>query len=134
ESSQKSRRAIGPAFKNSRAQVLFEDGERYLANCKEKFDVILVDASDPVGPAEVLFQKPFHRQVARCLAPGGIFVTQSESPFFHQKTVAGIQRNLAEIFKIVRPYTAAIPTYPSGFWSFTLCSDGTDSVARFKES
>jgi len=72
--------------------------------------------------------------VARCLAPGGIFVTQSESPFFHQKTVAGIQRNLGEIFKIVRPYTAAIPTYPSGFWSFTLCSDGTDPVARFKES
>ena len=134
QTSQKFLPTIGTAFKNPRAQVLFEDGERWLARCKEKFDVILVDASDPVGPAEVLFQKPFHRQVARCLAPGGIFVTQSESPFFHQKTVAGIQRNLGEIFKIVRPYTAAIPTYPSGFWSFTLCSDSTDPVARFKES
>jgi spermidine synthase len=133
QTSQKYLPTIGTAFKNPRAQVLFEDGERWLARCQEKFDVILVDASDPVGPAEVLFQKPFHRQVARCLAPGGIFVTQSESPFFHQKTVAGIQRNLQEIFKVVRPYTAAIPTYPSGFWSFTLCSDTTDPVARFKE-
>ena len=134
QTSQKYLPSIGTAFKNPRAQVLFEDGERWLARCQEKFDVILVDASDPVGPAEVLFQKPFHKQVARCLAPGGIFVTQSESPFFHQKTVSSIQRNLREIFKVVRPYTAAIPTYPSGFWSFTLCSDRTDPVAGFRES
>lgn len=134
QTSQKYLPSIGTAFKNPRAQVLFEDGERWLARCQEKFDVILVDASDPVGPAEVLFQKPFHKQVARCLAPGGIFVTQSESPFFHQKTVSAIQRNLREIFKVVRPYTAAIPTYPSGFWSFTLCSDRTDPVAGFRES
>jgi len=134
QTSQKYLPSIGTAFKNPRAQVLFEDGERWLARCQEKFDVILVDASDPVGPAEVLFQKPFHTQVARCLAPGGIFVTQSESPFFHQKTVSSIQRNLREIFKVVRPYTAAIPTYPSGFWSFTLCSDRTDPVTSFRES
>ena len=93
-----------------------------------------MDASDPVGPAEVLFQKPFHKNVARCLNPGGIFVTQSESPFFHQKTVQGIQRNLREIFPVVRLYTANIPTYPSGFWSFSLCSDKVDPVAHFKES
>jgi spermidine synthase len=134
QTSQKYLPSIGTAFKNPRAQVLFEDGERYLANTKEKFDVILVDASDPVGPAEVLFQKPFHKNVARCLNPGGIFVTQSESPFFHQKTVNGIQRNLREIFPIVRLYTANIPTYPSGFWSFSLCSDKVDPVAHFKES
>jgi len=134
QTSQKYLPSIGTAFKNPRAQVLFEDGERYLANCKEKFDVILVDASDPVGPAEVLFQKPFHKNVARCLNPGGIFVTQSESPFFHQKTVKGIQRNLREIFPVVRLYTANIPTYPSGFWSFSLCSDKIDPVAQFKES
>ncbi len=47
---------------------------------------------------------------------------------------AGIQRNLQEIFQVVRPYTAKIPTYPSGFWSFTLCSDTPDPVAHFKES
>ena len=134
QTSQKYLPSIGTAFKNPRAQVLFEDGERYLAATKEKFDVILVDASDPVGPAEVLFQKPFHKNVARCLNPGGIFVTQSESPFFHQKTVNGIQRNLREIFPVVRLYTASIPTYPSGLWSFSYCSDKVDPVAQFKES
>lgn len=125
---------IGTAFESPRAEVLFEDGERFVAHCKEKFDVIIVDASDPVGPAEVLFQKPFHKQVARCLTSNGIFVTQSESPFFHQKTVRAIQRNLREIFPIVRLYTASIPTYPSGLWSFTFCSNKVDPVAHFKES
>jgi len=124
---------IGTAFKDSRAQLVFEDGERFMATCKDKFDVILVDASDPIGPAEVLFQKPFHKQVARCLTGNGVFVTQSESPLFHQKTMKAIQRNLRDIFRIVRLYTASIPTYPSGLWSFTLCSNTVDPVAHFKE-
>lgn len=125
---------IATDFKNPRAQVLFEDGERFVANCKEKFDVILVDASDPVGPAEVLFQKAFHEQVARCLSRDGIFVTQSESPFFHQKTLNAIQKNLRDIFSIVRVYLANIPTYPSGLWSFTFCSNRVDPVGHFKET
>jgi len=125
---------IGTAFKDPRAQLVFEDGERFVATCKDKFDVILVDASDPIGPAEVLFQKAFHKQVARCLTSNGVFVTQSESPLFHQKTVKAIQRNLRDVFRIVRTYTASIPTYPSGLWSFTLCSNTVDPVAHFKES
>jgi spermidine synthase len=126
EKSQEFLPTIASAFGHPKARVLFEDGEKYVAKCQEKFDVILVDASDPVGPAEVLFQKPFHQNAFNCLRDDGIFVTQSESPLFHQKTVRSLYRNLSRIFPIVRMYHAYIPTYPSGIWSFAFCAKKTD--------
>jgi spermidine synthase len=122
---------IATSFDHPKARILYEDGAKYLAACREQYDVILVDASDPIGPAEVLFQKPFHQDAARCLAPDGIFVTQSESPFYHQKTVRSLYRNLSEIFPVVRLYHAYIPTYPSGIWSFTFCSKQHGPFDRF---
>ena len=121
---------IGSAFGHPKARVLFEDGEKFLAQSQEKFDVILVDASDPVGPAEVLFQRPFHQNAFKALRDDGIFVTQSESPFFHQKTVRSLYRNLAQVFPVVRMYHAYIPTYPSGIWSFAFCSKKHDPFER----
>jgi spermidine synthase len=122
---------IATSFDHPKARILFEDGDKYLASCPEQFDVILVDASDPVGPAEVLFQKPFHQNAARCLRPDGIFATQSESPWYHQKTVRALYRNLSEVFPIVRLYHAYVPTYPSGIWSFTFCSKQYGPFDRF---
>jgi len=131
EKSQEFLPTIASAFGHPRARVLFEDGEKFLAQCREKFDVILVDASDPVGPAEVLFQKPFHESALHALRDDGIFITQSESPFFHQKTVRSLYRNLGQVFPIVRMYHAYIPTYPSGIWSFAFCSKKYDPFERY---
>lgn len=122
---------IASAFDHPRARVLFEDGEKFLSTTRETFDVILVDASDPVGPAEVLFQKEFHETVFARLSDDGILVTQSESPFFHEKTVRALYRNLRGIFPIVRMYHAYVPTYPSGIWSFAFCSKRHDPFERF---
>lgn len=113
---------IATDFDNPRAKIIFEDGEKYLDRCKEKYDIIIVDGSDPVGPAEVLFQKKFHEMAYGCLASDGIFVTQSESPLYHQKTIRSLYRNLKDIFPVVNMYLAHIPTYPSAFWSFAFCS------------
>lgn len=121
---------IATSFDHARARVLFEDGDRYLTSVAEKFDVLLVDASDPIGPAEVLFQKPFHEKAFRALRDDGIFVTQSESPFYHQKTVRALYRNLAQVFPIVRMYHAYVPTYPSAIWSFAFCSKRYDPFER----
>lgn len=118
-------------LKNPKTRILFEDGEKFLATTEEKFDVILCDASDPIGPAEVLFQKKFHQMAYDCLKEDGIFVTQSESPFYHQRTLRRMYDNLKDIFPIVRVYWAYIPTYPSAIWSFTLCSKKYDPVADF---
>ncbi len=125
---------IATSFDHPKARIVFEDASKYLASCAEQYDVILVDASDPVGPAEVLFQKPFHRDAARCLRSDGIFVTQSESPLYHQKTLRALYRNLADIFPIVRLYHAYVPTYPSGIWSFTFCSKEYGPFDRFDPS
>lgn len=122
---------IGTAFDHPKARVMYEDGERFVATTKEKFDVILVDASDPIGPAEVLFQKPFHQNCLKRLNDDGIFVTQSESPFFHAKTVKQLYRNLAQVFPLVKMYHAYIPTYPSGIWSFAFCSKRHDPFEKY---
>ena len=71
------------AFSDPRFRLVIEDGVRYVAQSEEKFDVILIDSTDPVGPAKPLFGTEFYQNVAtRCLAPKGIVVAQAESPFY----------------------------------------------------
>lgn len=126
--------SIATDFDNPKARLVFEDGDKYLADCNEHFDVIIVDGSDPVGPAEVLFQKSFHQKASRCLRDDGIFVTQSESPLYHQKTVRALYRNLGQIFPVVKMYHAYVPTYPSGIWSFAFCSKRYDPFEKLDAS
>ncbi len=113
---------VSSQFDNPKVQVLFTDGARFVAETKETFDVVIVDSSDPIGPAEVLFQKPFHQHIFDKLGPDGILISQTESPFFNQDTIKKVYKNLKTIFPIVELYTASIPTYPSGLWSFAFCS------------
>lgn len=117
-----------------KTRILFQDGARFVAETDEKFDVILVDASDPIGPAEVLFQKNFHQNIYNCLNDDGIMVTQSESPFYHQRTLRRMYENLSGIFPRTGLYWAYVPTYPSGIWSFTLCSKQYHPIEDFRET
>ncbi len=117
---------------NPRTRLLFEDGARFVAETEEKFDIILADSPDPVGPGEVLFQKKFHQDIYDRLNEDGIFVAQSESPWWHQRTLRRMYENISSIFPIVRLYWAYIPTYPSGSWSFILGSKKYDPLQDFK--
>lgn len=114
-----------------RAKLVFQDGKEYIANGKDKFDVIMLDLSDPVGPAEELFQQPFYRNVFNRLNDDGIMVAQSESPFFNQRSVKGIYTNLRAVFPSVQMYTCFMPIYPSAFWSFAFCTKKYDPVKNF---
>jgi spermidine synthase len=109
-------------LKDSRAKVKFADGKKFLETTKKKYDVILLDLSDPVGPAAELFQKRFHQTVFDTLKDDGILVAQSESPFFNQDIVRAMYANLDSIFPIVRMYLCHMITYPSALWSFAFCS------------
>lgn len=109
-------------LKDKRAKVLFKDGKKYLETTKKKFDVILLDLSDPIGPAAELFQKSFHQTVFDRLNDDGILVAQSESPFFNQETVRNMFGNLSEIFPLVKLYLCHMIIYPSALWSFSFCS------------
>lgn len=116
-----------------RATVVFRDGKEFIEQSRELYDIILLDLSDPVGPAADLFQKDFYQKVHDCLKDDGILVAQTESPFFNKKTVQAIHKNLSEIFPIARMYTCHMPIYPSALWSFGFGSKRYDPIKDFQQ-
>ncbi|ADU52418.1 spermidine synthase [Thermaerobacter marianensis DSM 12885] len=113
-------------FDNPRARVFFTDGIRHVEEHPEAYDVIIVDSTDPVGPAVALFGTEFHRAVFRALRPGGIFVQQSESPFFNRDLIRRVQASLRSVFPVAGLYWGVVPTYPGGFWTYSVATRGTD--------
>ncbi|HWR82497.1 MAG TPA: polyamine aminopropyltransferase [Candidatus Deferrimicrobium sp.] len=116
-----------------RARVVYQDGKIFIRDTTQKFDIIMLDLSDPVGPAADLFQMPFHRQVYDRLNDDGIMIAQSESPYYNQETVRAVYRNLRQVFPIVKMYTCFMPIYPSTYWSFAFCSKKYDPITDFDE-
>ena len=125
---------IASGLDDPRVEIAVTDGIAYVKDHPGEFDVILIDSTEPVGPAVGLFAKEFYQDVNKALTPDGIMVAQSESPFFNQDLISGIQKNLGEVFPLVRLYLASIPTYPSGLWSFSLASKTHDPLGVPVES
>ena len=119
------------ATADPRVELIFADGIRYIAECEETYDVILIDSTDPVGPAEGLFRAPFFKDCHRALAPDGILCLQSESPWIEElrPVISEVNRDLKSLFPIVRAYSAAIQTYQAGLWLFQLASKAHDPLA-----
>lgn len=113
-------------FSDPRARLVVEDGREFLARSKSEYDVILVDSTDPVGPAEVLFQVDFYSMAARALKPGGCFAAQTESPIATPDLVRNVYHRIAACFPVAKLYTAPVPSYPGGWWSFTIACFGGD--------
>jgi len=116
---------------NPRVVLHVDDGLEYIRNHQNEFDVILVDSTDPIGPAVGLFEEDFYHLVYGALKEDGIMVAQSESPFYHAKIQKDMYHNLRQVFPIVEMYQAFIPTYPSGFWSFAFASKRYHPVNDF---
>ncbi|HZK43692.1 MAG TPA: polyamine aminopropyltransferase [Syntrophomonadaceae bacterium] len=114
------------SFEDEKAKVIIDDGIAFVANHKNSFDIIIVDSTEPVGPAIELFSKGFYQNVYDCLHEDGILVVQSESPFFNKDVIQMAYGSIATIFPITKLYLANIPTYPSGLWSFTIGSKKYD--------
>jgi spermidine synthase len=117
---------------NPRVKLHVDDGLAYIREHQDSFDVILVDSTDPIGPAVGLFEEDFYRLVHGALREDGIMVAQSESPFYHAQIQQDMYRNMRNIFPIVEMYQAFIPTYPSGYWSFAFASKKYHPVKDFK--
>lgn len=109
--------------KDRRAQVVIGDGAAFVKEHKGEFDVVLVDSTDPVGPASVLFSTAFYNDVKASLKKGGIVATQAESPWYSLELALDAMKLLGKTFKHVNYYTSAIPMYPSGFWGFAIASN-----------
>ncbi len=119
---------------DKRARFQFTDGIKWVADAKpESYDVIIVDSTDPVGPAAGLFSQDFYKNCLKALRPHGIVVGQSESPLFHPdliKAVHGAMRGAGFLDVATMQFPQC--TYPSGWWSATMaCKDST--LANFRE-
>jgi spermidine synthase len=119
---------IAGAITDPRVTLAIGDGVEHVRKNKGKYDVILIDSTEPIGPAVGLFSREFYRDVHAALTDEGIMVAQSESPFVNRDVIQMIHRNLAGIFPMKYLYLANIPTYPSGLWSFTLASKVHDPL------
>lgn len=119
---------ISCALSDKRAEVNIADGIKYVHEHKNEFDVIMVDSTDPVGPAVGLFAVDFYKAIYESLKEDGIFVAQTESPFYHKDLIRNAYRDVKSLFPVARLYTCAIPTYPSGYWSFTMGSKKYDPL------
>lgn len=113
---------ISVALDDARAEVRIEDGIKFIKENKNEFDVILVDSTDPVGPAVGLFMKDFYQSIFDALKEDGIFVAQTESPFYNKNLISRVFKDIKDIFPLTKLYLSSIPTYPSGLWSFTMGS------------
>ncbi|MCB1567298.1 MAG: polyamine aminopropyltransferase [Xanthomonadales bacterium] len=117
-----------------RAELLFDDGIAYMRNiAPESVDVVIVDSTDPVGPAEGLFNEAFYASCARALRSGGILVQQSESPLVHLPLIKAMRHHMAAAgFSHTRTLNFPQPCYPTGWWSCTLARKGGE-LAGFRE-
>ncbi|MCK5825986.1 MAG: polyamine aminopropyltransferase [Desulfuromusa sp.] len=116
---------------NPRVKLHVDDGLAYIRAHQNEFDIILVDSTDPIGPAVGLFEESFYQLVFSALKDDGIMIAQSESPFYHAEIQKNIYRNIRAVFPIVEMYQAFIPTYPSGFWSFAFSSKKYHPITDF---
>ncbi len=107
-----------------RAKLHFTDGIKWVADAKpESYDVIIIDSTDPVGPAAGLFSETFYKNCFRALRAQGIVVGQSESPLFHADLIRSVQKSLkASGFGEVATLFFPQCTYPSGWWSATMAA------------
>lgn len=129
--------SIAGALEDERVEVRVEDGFMHIAQSEGEYDVIMVDSTEPVGPAVQLFSRGFYEGIAKALKDDGIFVAQTDNPWFKADLIRQVYGDVKETFPITKVYTANIPTYPSGLWTFTIGSKTYDPLQvsddRFEE-
>ncbi len=111
------------AFDNPRTDVVIADGARYVQETDDRFDVVIVDSTDPVGPGEVLFTEEFYAGCKRVLNTGGILAVQGGLPFLQPEEPKMIMDRQKASFANVEFYVAAVPTYTGGLMTLGFASD-----------
>jgi spermidine synthase len=120
-----------------RAHLLFQDGVRWIQQAAtDSLDLIIVDSTDPIGPAVGLFTSDFYAACRRALGPTGILVQQSESPLYHIRVLQDMHAAMHSAgFTETRTLFFPQPIYPSGWWSATLAgSDGPLAHFRIEDA
>lgn len=124
---------LSPALEDERVELVVADGKEFIHKLNRKFDVVLVDSSDPVGPSSRLHEKDFYGDLKNRLNPQGVVVAQSGSPFYHLDELKKKSVFLEKIFKIVRFYTGPVPSYPGGVWCYVYLSEEISPLKLLRE-
>jgi spermidine synthase len=113
------------AFADPRLKIQIEDAFVFLADKSShgRFDLIIADRPDPVGPAEVLFGDTFYERIAKALAPGGFAVFQNGVPFFQPEELVDTLKQMQRTFRYSGVYLAVVPSYIGGFMALTWVSN-----------
>ena len=121
---------------DSRVNLLFEDGLKFVRTKQNEYDLIIVDSTEPFGPGEGLFTKEFYGNCFNALKEDGILVNQHETPYYpsYAKSMQRAHKRIKEFFPICRVYQAHIPTYPSGHWLFGFASKRFDPIRDLDEA
>jgi len=124
---------LASSFGDKRAEIVVDDGNRFIRQTDRRFDVILVDSSDPVGPSAVLHQEAFYAALKKCLRLGGIIAAQAGAPLFHLEHLRKKRIFLKELFSFALYYLGPVPTYPGGLWCYAFLSDRVDPRKRLRK-
>ncbi|WP_173931844.1 polyamine aminopropyltransferase [Chelativorans sp. Marseille-P2723] len=115
-----------PVFEDPRFEVRIADGAAFAAQTEDRFDVAIVDSTDPTGPGAALFAPSFYANLKRILKPGGIAVTQNGVPFLQRDEYLAAFGALATVFRHVQSYLVTVPTYFGGHMTLGWASEDVD--------
>ena len=123
-------------FKETRLTVYNEDGAQFVKSRPNVYDLIIIDAPDPIGAATSLYSKTFYKKCFNALKNDGILTTHAETPSFKKelKILRSIYKKFNAVFPIVELFTASIPSYSIGIWCFIFCSKAYHPLDDFKET
>ncbi len=113
------------AFDDPRVDIVIDDGMNFVNSSERRFDVIISDSTDPIGPGESLFTGDFYQACHNCLKPGGILVTQNGVAYMQLDEVTTTAKRLDPVFADWHFYGAAVPTYVGGMMTFAWGCDNT---------
>ncbi len=126
---------VGCGYDNEKVNLIIGDGIEFVKDKEDAYDIIIIDSTDPFGPAEGLFSGEFYSNVKRALKDNGLVVAQAENPYYDTKWMMRSVNNMRKAFlDKVECYLAYIPTYPSGMWNFAIgYKDKAPSLSFEKE-
>ncbi|MDY0211351.1 MAG: polyamine aminopropyltransferase [Acholeplasma sp.] len=128
--------SLSSGFNDTRVSMFYQDGASFVKDTERKYDLIIVDSTDPIGPEADLFTQSFYHDCFRALTESGILINQHESPYFEKesKEMKEAHDRISKVFPFSKVYQAFIPTYPSGHWLFGFASKKFDPVIELKSS
>lgn len=122
--------SLSKGYDDPRVTVKIMDGSKFLDENQNRFDVIITDSSDPIGPASVLFETPFYNAMHKSLRDGGIVCTQGENIWLHLDIIKPLLNSIAQTYTIVEYAYTTIPTYPSGQIGFIIAGKNRGSCKK----